>query len=192
MTAPSGPATLVSIAGGGKDALLSLLLTHYGDQFAKAVSHTTRASRPGEENGKAYHFVDHAEFDRMRKAGEFIEEVSVHGNRYGMSRAAVDTVSKQGKRCAVILDYHGLEQFRMQGLQPFAILIESPPVEIVRQRMESRGDKLQDIATRIETAERERAYFDANPDKFDARIRNDGALEAAWQQLQCVLQLQKS
>jgi len=188
-SANDGPVVITAIAGSGKDELLKLLLTTYGDRFGKAVSHTTRAPREGEVDGVAYYFVNDIEFDRLREEGAFIEEVSVHKNRYGMSRAAVADVGKQGKRCAMILDHHGLDQFRQQGLAPFAILIQAPPVDVVRKRMELRGDKPHDIATRLETAERERAYYDAHPEQFNARVCNDGTLADAWAELQTVLGL---
>jgi guanylate kinase len=171
----------VGVAGAGKDMLQDRLLRTFPNRFAKAVSHTTRPMRPNEIEGVSYYFVDADEFARLSKSGAFIEEISTHGNLYGMTHKAIQDVWAQNKSCTAILDYHGLEQFRAQNLEPFAVLIEGPPLDSIRSRMETRGDKPKDIATRLETAERELAYYAEHPNLFNARVRNhDGQQEDAW------------
>ena len=80
-------------SGVGKGTLISKLLETYPQHFGFSVSHTTRAARPGEEDGIAYHFSSVEQVQEEIEAGRFIEFATVHGNIYGTSKAAVEKVS---------------------------------------------------------------------------------------------------
>ncbi len=91
-TQETGGGTLYIISapsGAGKSSLLRSLLETMGGDLALSVSHTTRYPRPGEVDGKDYHFIDSVEFESMVSRGEFLEHAQVFDNCYGTSRQAV-------------------------------------------------------------------------------------------------------
>jgi len=82
-------------SGAGKTSLINALLKD-DPRLKLSISYTTRAPRPGEANGREYHFVDDATFLRMREQGEFLESAEVHGYRYGTSSTAIaDALASQ-------------------------------------------------------------------------------------------------
>jgi ribose 1,5-bisphosphokinase PhnN len=88
-----------SPSGAGKSSLLNALLTQHNaaGKMQLSVSHTTRATRPGEEHGVHYHFVKVEEFKALIERGDFLEWAEVFGNYYGTSRAAIEACLAQGK-----------------------------------------------------------------------------------------------
>ena len=76
---------VVAPSGAGKSTLVNALLDRV-DHVRLSISHTTRAPRPGEQDGREYHFVSVEEFERREAAKEFLEHAEVHGNYYGTSR----------------------------------------------------------------------------------------------------------
>ena len=97
--AASGILFIVSApSGGGKTSLVNALLEAEPELKLKlSVSYTTRPPRPGEMNGREYHFVSVPEFERMLKASEFLESAVIYGNRYGTSRKWIAEQLKQGQ-----------------------------------------------------------------------------------------------
>lgn len=87
-----------SPSGAGKSSLLNALLTQHNPagKMQLSVSHTTRATRPGEENGVHYHFVQVEEFKELIERGDFLEWAEVFGNYYGTSRAAIEACLARG------------------------------------------------------------------------------------------------
>jgi hypothetical protein len=85
MTLPGDLFVVVAPSGAGKTSLVNRLLEAQSG-IRLSVSHTTRAPRPGEEEGRDYHFVDRATFENMIAAGDFLEHADVYGNYYGTSR----------------------------------------------------------------------------------------------------------
>ncbi|XP_013908453.1 PREDICTED: guanylate kinase [Thamnophis sirtalis] len=77
------PVVLSGPSGAGKSTLLKKLLRDYDNVFGFSVSHTTRQPRPGEVNGKDYHFVTREEMQKEVDAGEFVEHAEFSGNIYG-------------------------------------------------------------------------------------------------------------
>jgi guanylate kinase len=82
-------------SGAGKTSLIDALLKS-DPELGLSISYTTRPPRPGEQNGREYHFVDKPTFEAMAAAGEFLESAEVHGNRYGTSRAVVRDLLRGG------------------------------------------------------------------------------------------------
>ncbi|CAE7332680.1 PPM1B, partial [Symbiodinium natans] len=102
------PLVVVGPSGVGKGTLIQKIMDTFPGQFGFAVSHTTRKPRPGEVHGKSYWFV---ELEEMKKEvatpGRFLEHASVHGNLYGTSQAALDTVRDKGQICILDVDVQG-------------------------------------------------------------------------------------
>lgn len=102
---PHPPLIVISgPSGAGKSTILARLFAEHPSRFGFSVSHTTRAPRAGEAAGRAYHFVPPAEFERMARAGLFVEHARFGGNRYGTSRAAVEDVRAQGRTCVLDIE----------------------------------------------------------------------------------------
>src|SRR5437868_5044674 len=92
-----------SPSGGGKGTLISEVRGML-PELGYSVSHTTRAQRFGEEDGREYHFITRGQFDKKIAANEFLEYADVHGNLYGTSLIEAEKVSSSGKDLIVEVD----------------------------------------------------------------------------------------
>ncbi|OAM32001.1 guanylate kinase [Eikenella sp. NML03-A-027] len=147
---------VISAASGtGKTTLIARLLQHHSD-IRVSVSHTTRAPRRGEENGKHYHFVSVPEFERMIEEGQFVEYAKVYGNYYGTSTQSLESLTRQGTDVILEIDTQGAEQIRRQLPQAYSIFIAPPSLGTLEQRLRQRAaDAPQVIAVRLAEAHNE-------------------------------------
>ena len=147
---------VISAASGtGKTTLIARLLQHHSD-IRVSVSHTTRAPRRGEENGKHYHFVSVPEFERMIEEGQFVEYAKVYGNYYGTSTQRLESLTRQGVDVILEIDTQGAEQIRRQLPQAYSIFIAPPSLSTLEQRLHQRAaDAPQAIAARLAEARNE-------------------------------------
>ena len=121
-----------------------------------SVSHTTRAPRRGEENGKHYHFVSVPEFERMIEEGQFVEYAKVYGNYYGTSTQSLESLTRQGVDVILEIDTQGAEQIRRLLPQAYSIFIAPPSLTTLEQRLRQRAaDAPQVIAVRLAEARNE-------------------------------------
>lgn len=166
---------VISAASGtGKTTLIARLLQHHTD-IRVSISHTTRAPRRGEENGKHYHFVSVPEFERMIGEGQFVEYAQVYGNYYGTSIQSLETLTGQGVDVILEIDTQGAEQIRRQLPQSHSIFITPPSLGTLAKRLRQRAaDSPQIIAVRLAEArsEIEQAYL------FDYLVVNDDLIAA--------------
>lgn len=135
------PCVISGPAGVGKRTLTRRLLNKYPHTFGRCVSHTTRAPRPGEENGIDYHFVSATEMQTMIDEGNFVEAVSFFGNWYGNSFDSVYSVAMEGKICLIDLELEGVLALKQSHLSPRYVYISPPSYEILQERLESRVSK---------------------------------------------------
>jgi guanylate kinase len=165
-------------SGAGKSSLINALLK--GDPSLKlSISYTTRAPRPGEQDGREYHFVDKPGFLAMRARGEFLESAEVHGNHYGTSRKVIEQALARGEDIVLEIDWQGAQQVRRLYPRCVGIFIVPPSIEELELRMRSRGqDSDAVIRRRIENAREELAH----QSEFQYAIINKD-FEAARQQL---------
>jgi guanylate kinase len=98
---------LSSPSGAGKTTLTRMLLQKHELDLTLSISLTTRKRRSSEADGIHYHFIDRAEFDRRREAGELLEYAEVHGNGYGTPRGPVEAILAQGRDVLFDIDYQG-------------------------------------------------------------------------------------
>ena len=147
---------VISAASGtGKTTLIARLLQHHSD-IRVSVSHTTRAPRRGEENGKHYHFVSVPEFERMMEEGQFVEYAKVYGNYYGTSTQSLESLTRQGVDVILEIDTQGAEQIRRLLPQAYSIFIAPPSLTTLEQRLRQRAaDAPQVIAVRLAEARNE-------------------------------------
>lgn len=172
-------------SGAGKGTLIKRLLAAV-PELEVAVSATTRAQRPGEENGREYWFIDEGEFRRRIEADEFLEYVNyVSGRWYGTLLSEVDRIGAKGKVCVLELETDGA--LRVKQLVPGAvtIFIEADVQELERRLRERATESDGEIGERIELA---RAQL-ARRDRFDYVVRNDDVDRAAAELVDIVRRL---
>ena len=156
-------------SGAGKTTLVRLLLEN-DPGIRLSISSTTRAPRPGEEDGREYHFVDVAEFVDSVGRGEFLEWAQVHGNYYGTSKRWVEAEMSAGRDILLEIDWQGAQQVRKSFPQAIGMFILPPSIEALEDRLSSRGtDSAATIARRIAAAREEIRHVD----EFDYVIIND-------------------
>ncbi|MHB1379838.1 MAG: guanylate kinase [Desulfurivibrionaceae bacterium] len=162
-------------SGAGKSTILKKLLAVV-DNLAFSVSHTTRAPRPGESNGREYHFVDRATFERMRSDLAFLEWAEVHGNLYGTSRTAIEAQQAQGIDVFLDIDVQGARQLRDCGHPGAVFLFIAPPSWAeLEKRLRGRGtDPEETVQLRLHNARLEMT----DAERYDYLVINDQLDEA--------------
>lgn len=155
-------------SGAGKSSLVKALMEV--DAGVKAsISHTTRAPRGQEVDGREYFFVDNATFDTMVANQDFLEWAQVHGNRYGTSRQAVEQRLSEGGDVLLEIDYQGALQIKQIFPHAVLVFVLPPSWEELRSRLQRRGeDSAETIEQRLVNAEQEMAQAA----KFDFVIIN--------------------
>ena len=140
---------VVAPSGAGKTSLVNELLRRE-TELRLSISYTTRAPRPGEQDGREYHFVDRARFEQMIAAREFLEHAEVYGNYYGTSRRWIEEQLAGDHDVLLEIDWQGARQVR--GLFPrmAGIFILPPSLAELRRRLEGRGkDSRETIERRL-------------------------------------------
>lgn len=127
-------------SGAGKGTLVRALLARVPDLWL-SVSSTTRAPRPGEEEGIHYFFLTRKEFDRKVESGGFLEWAEVHSNRYGTSRDVVERKIDQGRQVVLEIDPQGAQQVKERMPQSVLIFVNAPDLSELRKRLFGRGSE---------------------------------------------------
>lgn len=171
-------------SGTGKSTLLGRLKSEH-PELEWSVSCTTRAIRPGEVDGKDYHFITVEDFQKQIEAGQFIEWAKVHSNYYGTSLKFVDQGLGQGRKMLFDLDVQGADAMKKAyGDLAQVIFIEPPSVEELEKRLRSRGtDPESVIQERVNNARKELG----RKNDYDHLILNDD-VEGAYRQLKAVVE----
>jgi guanylate kinase len=173
-------------SGAGKSSLIDALLKA-DPQLRLSVSYTTRAPRPGEQNGREYHFVDEAAFLAMLERGEFLESAQVHGNRYGTSQAVIRQALARGEDLVLEIDWQGAQQVRRLHPDCIGVFILPPSVEELERRMRARAqDSEEVIRRRLASAEEEISHAP----EFDYAIINSN-FDEATRDLQAIIRVER-
>jgi guanylate kinase len=155
-------------SGAGKTSLTKALLAAEPG-LRLSTSYTTRPPRPGEQDGREYHFVDEPTFLAMRDRGEFLENALVHGNRYGTSRKVIAETLERGQDLVLEIDWQGAAQVRELYPEGIGIFILPPSIEELERRLRGRGqDSDAVIQRRLANAQAEMAHAQ----EFEYRIIN--------------------
>ncbi len=134
-------------SGAGKSSLTAKLLEADKD-VQMSVSYTTRAPRPGELDGRDYHFVGKAEFVRMLGRGEFLESAEVHGNHYGTAEAWIRTQRAAGRDILLEIDWQGAQQVRRIIADTMGVFILPPSMAELERRMRARAQDSEEVVRR--------------------------------------------
>lgn len=176
------PILICGPSGVGKGTIIDILMKRCPGLFGFSVSNTTRAPRPGEENGVHYNFVTVPEMEAAISNGEFIEYAKVHSNYYGTSVKAVENVMSEGRICILDLDTQGVRSVKTSSLDCNYIFIRPPSIQVLEQRLRGRGTETEEkIKLRLENAKQELLYGSEEQGNFDMYVVNndDGAEETA-------------
>jgi guanylate kinase len=163
METPGNLFCVAAPSGAGKSSLVKALL-ELDSRLDVSVSHTTRAPRGQERNGREYWFVDEPSFRAMVERQEFFEWAQVHGHLYGTSRKAIEARLELGEDVVLEIDWQGALQIKQLFPHAVLIFILPPSWEELRQRLTRRGeDRAEVIDTRMANARQEVAqarHFD--------------------------------
>jgi guanylate kinase len=134
-------------SGAGKTSLLKALMARRpGVGFS--VSCTTRSPRPGEVDGRDYHFIGRKDFERLIDAGEFIEHANVFGNLYGTRKSVVEAALAEGRDLILEIDWQGARQVRERLPDAVQIFILPPSRAELEARLRKRGSDSEDVIAR--------------------------------------------
>jgi guanylate kinase len=167
---------LSSPSGAGKTTLTRMLLERC-PELRFSVSHTTRAPRGGEVNGRDYHFVDRTRFVELVDQGAFLEWAEVHGNLYGTSKAEIERAQATPTCSGMIfdIDYQGARQIRAKVEDVVAVFILPPSMHELERRLRGRASDTEEVvARRFAVAQREIEHYAL----FDYLVINDDVQRA--------------
>jgi guanylate kinase len=161
---------LSSPSGAGKTTMSRRLLEHDA-QIRMSVSVTTRPMRPGEVDGKDYHFTTRPEFDRMAEEGHFLEWAHVFGNSYGTPKSQIKAGLKEGQDFLFDIDWQGTQQlYQKAETDVVRVFLLPPSLDELRRRLTARGtDSAEVIAGRMARAQAEISHWDG----YDYVLVND-------------------
>jgi guanylate kinase len=167
---------LTGPSGAGKDTLAAALGSRPGSTIGFAVTATTRQPRQGETDGRDYHFVSDAEFERMIRDDEMLEHAIVYGQHKGVPIRSVRLVLNQGKDVLLRTDVQGARFIKAQVPGVLTIFVAPPSREEMERRLRERdSDTESQVALRLKTASEEMEVSA----EFDHTVVNDDVERAA-------------
>ncbi|MBN8442095.1 MAG: guanylate kinase [Thauera sp.] len=144
------PGTLFIVtapSGAGKTTLVRGLLER-DPRVQLSISYTTRAPRPGEQDGREYHFVDSQTFRTLRDRGEFLEWAEVHGNYYATSKVWLKEQIAAGRDTLLEIDWQGAQQVRKSFPDAVGVFVLPPSLEELERRLRGRNTDSEDVIQR--------------------------------------------
>lgn len=160
---------LAAPSGAGKTSLVRALLKRK-PTLCMSISHTTRAQRPNEVEGREYYFVSVAQFQRMAAQGRFLEYARVFDNYYGTAREPVEACLAAGQDVVLEIDWQGARQVRAALAKCESIFVLPPSRAALEQRLHGRAtDTVDVIARRLQDAVSDMAHWN----EFDSIVVND-------------------
>ncbi|TCS72683.1 guanylate kinase [Sulfuritortus calidifontis] len=169
-------------SGAGKSSLVKAML-EADPQLKLSISYTTRAPRPGEVNGREYHFVSRAQFQAMLERNEFLESAEVYGNWYGTSQVWLQNEMQAGRDIILEIDWQGAAQVRKLFPETVSIFILPPSIEELQKRLAGRNQDSEEVIARRVAAAREDI---SHALEFDYIVVND-RFEVALQDLLAIV-----
>jgi guanylate kinase len=146
-------------SGTGKTTLVERLV-HRIANLCLSRSYTSRATRPGEQDGVDYNFISRERFEEMVRRGEFLEWADVFGNYYGTCATDTEHCLANGQDLVLVIDVQGARQVRSSGIESVGIFVLPPSAATLEQRLRGRSkDSEEEIRNRLEAARREVGEF---------------------------------
>jgi guanylate kinase len=178
---------LSSPSGAGKTTLSRMLLAN-DTGVELSISVTTRKQRPGEVDGRDYHFIDAARFETMVKGGELLEWAPVFGHRYGTPRAPVEAALERGRDVLFDIDWQGTQQLREKaGTDVVSVFILPPSAADLEKRLHTRAqDSAEVIRGRMDRASHEMSHWA----EYDYIVINHN-VDDAFAEVQSILKAER-
>lgn len=179
---------LSSPSGAGKSTLAKRLMA-WDDTLRFSVSATTRAPRPGEQDGREYYFKTRPEFEAMVAAGEMLEHAEVFGNLYGSPKGPVQQAMAEGRDTLFDIDWQGGQQIRNSSLgrDVVSIFVLPPSIADLEARLNGRGqDSAEVIAGRMAKSRDEISHWA----EYDYVIVNKD-IDQAFEELLTILKAER-
>jgi len=180
------PVVLSGPSGAGKSTLMKRLMKEHEGVFGFSVSHTTRNPRPGEEDGKDYHYTTKEAMQEGIARGDFIENAEFSGNMYGTSKSAIEDVIAKNIICILDVDIQGVKKIKETDLDPIYISIQPPSMEVLEKRLRDRQTETEESLQKRLEAARIDMELSKEPGVFDMVIINDD-LDKAYEELTAIL-----
>lgn len=170
MTHKKGSLFIISApSGAGKTSLVKALLQRCHD-LSVSISHTTRAPRAGEVDGKDYYFVDEPQFRKMINDNQFLEYARVFDNYYGTSRQRIEEDLKSGHNIILEIDWQGARQVKSLLRSAVGIFVLPPGYDVLRERLDNRHtDNSETVEYRMQQAREEISHYK----EYDYVVIND-------------------
>ncbi|HZD77463.1 MAG TPA: guanylate kinase [Acidobacteriaceae bacterium] len=173
-------------SGSGKSTLVNKLRS-YVSGLDFSISYTTRPPRGSEAEGREYHYIDRATFQRMQRANEFLESADVFGNLYGTARHSLTDAIKHGNDLLLDIDVQGATQVRQQMPESVSIFVMPPTPEILAERLRSRSRAEGSISEEIIQRRLKKARVEIeNYDEYGYILVND-VLDHAVEELEAIV-----
>ena len=138
---------LSSPSGAGKSTIARMILES-DDGIGLSVSATTRPIRPGEVDGRDYHFVSNEEFDRLVEEGRFLEWANVFGHRYGTLKSEVVKQIENGRDVLLDIDWQGTQQLKQVDPDIVRVFVLPPSMEELERRLRGRATDSEEVIQR--------------------------------------------
>jgi guanylate kinase len=169
-------------SGAGKTSLSKRIMAQMSN-VVQVVTCTTRVPRPGERDGREYHFLSRQAFEQRVAAGDFLEWAQFNGQLYGTLRQSVEAATAAGQDVLLVIDVQGAAHHRSAGLDAVYVFVLPPSWEVLAERLQARGSESASTqAQRLAVARQELAHYSA----YDYVIIND-QLDDAVETLQAVI-----
>lgn len=169
-------------SGGGKTSLVNQLIRSMS-HIELSISHTTRACRPKEKDGKDYFFIEKSTFEQMIAEDAFVEYARVFDNFYGTSKKQIEERLANGIDVVLDIDWQGAQQIRKRYPQAVGVFLLPPSLETLRERLQNRQqDHLDVIEKRMQQAQSEMQHYH----EFDYLIVNQ-EFDVALSQLKSIV-----
>ena len=127
-------------SGAGKTSLSKRIMAAMPD-VVQVVTCTTRAPRPGEQDGREYHFLSRQAFEQRMAAGDFLEWAQFNGQLYGTLRQSVEAATAAGQDVLLVIDVQGAAHHRNAGLDAVYVFVLPPSWEVLAERLRARGSE---------------------------------------------------
>ena len=194
---PALPVVIAAPSGAGKTTLARMLVDRH-DDVVFSISATTRPPRPREHDGRDYHFVDDATFDRMIEHNDLAEWAVVHGRRYGTPRREITSAIERGRSVVLDIDVQGARLVRKTFTDSLLVFVLPPSAEELARRLTGRASEDPDERRRrLVNARRELEavgefdYVIVNRDLDEAYGQLEAILHAEWSRVRRIRDLER-
>lgn len=172
-------------AGSGKGTVVNELV-HSHEEIVLSVSATTRAPRPGEQDGVHYHFMDKSAFERLIQCGEILEYTTYCDNYYGTPRHVVEGALDEGKDVILEIEVDGAMQVKSKMPKDAVTIMLTPPdSETLEKRLRSRGTETDEVISwRLNRAREEIALM---PEYDYSVVNEDGKIEKCADEIYSII-----